>query len=93
MATPTQPLYNCIDDYGVSAGQTGSPGAGASGEVLFGPFSAPSIAAAVTVAHIVASAGQRPVRLQPVGAPPPYTLVQGVPATVAITSAPSGVSY
>lgn len=93
MATPTQPLYNCIDDYGQAAGQAGSPGGGASGEVLFGPFSAPTIASAVTVAHIVASAAQRPVRLQPVGSPPPYTLVQGVAATVAITACPSGIGY
>jgi hypothetical protein len=86
--------YYLTDDTGTAAALTvnGPPG-GASGEILFGPFAAPTIAAAYQVAHIVSSAGQRPMRLVPVGAPPPYTLVSGVAPGVGLTQVPSGITY
>jgi hypothetical protein len=82
-----------LDDYGTTAGQAGSPGAAASGEVLFGPFVANNVADAVTVAFLFASIAQRPVRVAPVGSAPPYTLVTGQVAATALTSVPSGVGY
>jgi hypothetical protein len=94
MAAPTN-VYYLIDDYANSAGVNASlPGAGGSGKPISPEFTAPSAAAAITVAHIIASALQRPVRVVLMsGGSPPYTLVQAALANVALTSVPSGVSY
>lgn len=97
MAVPN--VYYCTDDTGFSAGtasQQANPGSG-SGFPLTPEFTAPSAAAAVTVAHIFASVMQRPLRLvtkynAPVGQPP-WTLVFGATANVALTSVPSGVGF
>ena len=55
------------------------------------PCSAYSEAAATF--GIVSSAFQRPVRLVPVGSPPPYTLVVGIGPATGLTQVPSGITY
>lgn len=85
--------YQCIDDTGTSAGPAGGQAGGSSGYPISPVFTAPSLAAATQVAFIISSALQRPVRLVVFGGTPPWTLVVGVSATVAITSCPSGVGY
>ncbi len=94
MTSPTVPQYNLIDDYGNAAALTtnGAPG-GASGDIVAGPFGAVTIANAMQVAYIISSALQRPLRLQPVGTPPPYTLVTGIGPGTGLTSVPSGITY
>lgn len=100
MALPNQ--YIIIDDYAATAGvAAGSTSAAASGQLLFGPFTAPSASAAITVAHLVASIRQAPVRVvNPYGGIPAAgttaiapTLVQGAPANVALTAVPSGILF
>jgi hypothetical protein len=99
ISEPTN-VYYVIDDYGNTApsgpgAQSGTAGSGGTGAALTPEFTAPSGAAAIQVAHIVATALQRsPVRIvQKLGGSPPWTLVQGAPANIAITSVPSGVSF
>ncbi len=91
MALPN--VYYLIDDPGAAAGPAGTPGAGGSGKPISPEFTAPSAAAAIQVAHIIASALQRPVRIVNMFGSPPYTLVQGAAANGALTVVPSGVSY
>ena len=94
ISEPTN-VYYVIDDYGNTTG-TGSPeGSGGTGAPLCPEFTAPNGAAAIQVAHLILSALQRgPGRVvQKLGGAPPWTLVQGAPANVALTSVPSGVGY
>ena len=85
MATsPSQPAYNIIDDYGASAGPSGGLTGGTSGEVLYGPFTAPTLAAAAQFAYLFSSITQRPVRLQPIAGGAPYTLITGIGANSAL---------
>jgi len=87
-------VYYLIDDYGTTAGQTGAATGGTSGNPVTAEFTATSIANAVQMAHIISSGLQRPVRLvNKYGGSPPWTLVTGVAATLAITSCPSGAGY
>lgn len=85
--------YYLIDDYGQAAGQTGTPGAAASGEQLTPSFTAPNIGAAQTVAYLIGTVMQRPVRLVAMGGSPPWTLVSPGPANIALTAVPSGIGY
>jgi hypothetical protein len=93
------PVYFVEDDPGFTAGGVGQQaGTGAGTGMQLSPeFTAPSAAAAIQVAHIIASALQRPVRIVTKYAPgagnPPWTLVQGAAANVALTLVPSGVGY
>ena len=87
-------VYYCIDDYGTTAGPAGAPTGGTSGQPVSAEFTAPSLATATTVAYLISSALQRPVRLvNKYGGSPPWTLVTGAPATTALTSCPSGIGY
>jgi hypothetical protein len=93
MALPNS--YFLIDDYGAGTTSGGGTGAG-SGAPISPEFTAPSIAAAVQVAYIFATAFQRPVRLvQKYGgiSAMPWTLVTGGLANIALTSVPSGIGY
>lgn len=85
--------YYVTDDYGGSAGPVGGQSGGFSGEQLSPQFSAATIGQAVTVAYLFSSIFQRPVRLVPVGSPPPYTLVVGIGANTALTGVPSGTGF
>ena len=93
------PVYFVEDDSGFTAGGTGQQaGTGAgSGAQLSPEFTAPTVAAAIQVAHLFASVLQRPVRIVTKYAPgaglPPWTLVQGAAANQALTVVPSGVGY
>jgi len=80
-------VYFLMDD------TTNANGGGASADPISSEFTAPSLTAATTVAYIIASALQRPVRLVPKFGAPPYTLVQGALPTVGLTSVPSGVGF
>jgi len=88
-----------VEDDAAATANTAAGGltAGGSGAQISPEFTAPSAAAAVTVAHIFASLFQRPVRLvnkyAPTAGTPPWTLVQGATANVALTSVPSGVGF
>ena len=93
MSSPNANQYRCIDDWGASAGPSGGQAGGTSGQPVCADFTAPNMASAITVAHLISSVLQRPVRLVPVGSLPPYTLVLGVGANVALTAVPSGVGY
>lgn len=86
-------VYQLIDDSGTSAGSSGGQAGGASSAPITPPFTAPTIAAAVTVGYLVASALQRPVRLVSFGNTPPWTLIAGGNAAIALTACPSGVGY
>lgn len=86
-------VYRLIDDWGASAGPAGGQAGGTSGQPVSPDFTAPSIAAAVQVGYIISSALQRPVRLVALGGSPPWTLITGASATVALTSCPSGIAY
>lgn len=92
-------VYFCEDDTGATANTlaTSALTAGGSGAQLSPEFTAPSAAAAIQVAHLFASVFQRPVRLvnkySPASGTPPWTLVQGAAANVALTVVPSGVSF
>lgn len=92
-------VYVCLDDYGATANTaaSGALTAGGSGQQLVAEFTASSAANAIQVAHILASALQRPLRLankySPAAGTPPWTLVQGAPANVALTVVPSGTGY
>jgi hypothetical protein len=88
MATVNNQYY-VIDDYAFNSGG----GGGGSGQPLGPTYIAPSAAAAITVAHLLASILQRPVRLVALGGTPPWTLVQGAAANVALTAVPSGISF
>lgn len=93
IVAPTNVFY-CIDDSGTTAGPTGGMTGGGSGQPVCAEFTAPSVTVATTVAHIIASALNRPVRLvQKYGGTPPWSLVLGVAVTNAITNCPSGVGY
>jgi hypothetical protein len=99
ISEPTN-VYYVIDDYGNTApsgpgAQSNTAGSGGTGAPLTPEFTAPSATAAITMAHLIASVLQRsPVRIvQKLGGSPPWTLVQGAPANVALTSVPSGISY
>ena len=82
------------DTYYLADDSTNASGAGGSGERLTPDFIAPSVAAATNVAHIIASALQRPLRLvTPFSGAAPYTKVTGALATVALTACPSGIGY
>lgn len=85
--------YLILDDYGAGAGPSGGQTGGTSGEVLWGPFSSPSVQAAAQVAYLISSIGQRPVRLAALNQAPPYTLIAGLGANTALTSVPSGIGY
>jgi hypothetical protein len=91
-------VYFCEDDTAPTANASaGGLTAAASGAQISPEFTAPSATAAITVAHIFATVFQRPVRLvqkySPGAGTPPWTLVQGATANVAITSVPSGVGF
>jgi hypothetical protein len=87
-------VYFLQDDTGTSAGPTGGTTGGGSGNQILVEFVAPNITAAGTVAYLVASALQRPVRLvTKYGGTPPWTLVTGIAATNSLTSIPSGITY
>ena len=86
-------VYRVIDDTGVSAGPAGGLTGGASGNPLGPDFTAPTLAAAAQVAYLLSSVYQRPVRLQPVGSSPPWTLIVGIGANNALTVVPSGIGY
>ena len=90
MALPN--VYFLIDDYANTTSSGGGTGS-ASGAQISPEFVAPSLTAAVQVAHLFASVFQRPVRLVSKFGQPPWTLVTGVPAALALTQVPSGVSY
>jgi hypothetical protein len=99
-ATGPTNVYFLEDDPGLStgvAGQNQALSGSGTGAQLSPEFTAPSAAAALTVAHIFATCFQRPVRLvtkyAPASGTPPWTLVLGAVANVAITSVPSGVGY
>ncbi len=97
-ATGPTNVYFCEDDTAATANTAaGGLTAGGSGAQISPEFTAPSAAAAITVAHIFASVFQRPVRVVQKYAPgaglPPWTLVQGATANVALTSVPSGVGF
>ena len=93
-ATGPTNVYFLEDDPGVSAGPPGGFSGATSGQQLSPEFTAPSLAAATTVAYLFASAFQRPVRLvTKYGGTPPWTLVTGAPANVTLTSVPSGIGY
>lgn len=83
--------YRVIDGYGNEAGPPGGQTAATSGAPLCADFTAPTLAAAFQCAWVICSALQRPGRLVPVGGSPPYTLVAGSAANIAITSVPSGI--
>jgi hypothetical protein len=88
--------YTILDDSGFSTGAAGmSPGGGTGAPLLspIGQFQCTSLATAATVAYLFSSIFQRPVRLCPIGSAPPYTLIIGAAATVALTAVPSGVTY
>jgi hypothetical protein len=85
--------YRCIDDWGSSAGPAGGQAGGTSGQPLCPDFTAPSVTAAGQFAFILASLLQRPVRLVQLGGSPPWTLIQGQPANVSLTSVPSGIGF
>ena len=92
MAAPN--VYYCIDDSGLTSGSPAANTGAGSGQPLTGEWTAPSGTAAVTMAHIFASVMQRPVRVvQKYGGTPPWTLVVGAPANVALTSVPSGAGF
>ena len=93
MASPLANVYRLIDDYGNAAGPPGGNTGGASAQPIAADFTAPTLAAAFTAAWIICSALQRPGRLVPVGGAPPYTLVTGSAANIAITAVPSGIGY
>lgn len=92
-------VYIILDDTGPTAGTNTSAAltAGASGVQIFPEFVAPSVGAAIQVAHIIASVRQAPVRIAnkyaPAAGTPPWTLVQGASAAVALTNVPSGVGF
>lgn len=92
-------VYFCEDDTAATANTlaTGALTAGGSGAQIGPEFTAPSATNAIQVAHLLASIFQRPVRLvnkySPASGTPPWTLVQGAAANVALTSVPSGVGY
>lgn len=98
-ATGPTNVYFIEDDTAATANTLAATAltAGGSGAQLSPEFVAPSASAAITVAHIFASLFQRPVRIITKYAPgagtPPWTLVQGAAANVALTSVPSGVSF
>jgi hypothetical protein len=93
-ATGPTNVYYLIDDYGTTAGPPGGQTGGASGNMISPEFTAPSLGVATTVAFIFSTAFQRPVRLvTKYGGTPPWTLVTGQAATVALTGVPSGVGY
>lgn len=87
--------YRLIDDYtqGLNPNTVNGPGGAGTGMPIGPDFVAPTIAAAITIAHIVSTAFQRPVRVVPVGSPGPYTLVVGLGPAVALTQVPSGITY
>jgi hypothetical protein len=90
---PTNVFY-LIDDTGTSAGPAGGNTGGASGMQISPEFTAPTTAAATQVAFLFASTFQRPVRLvQKWGGTPPWTLIVGQVANVALTVVPSGTGY
>ena len=88
-------VYYLIDDFGTSAGPTtGGPTGGTSGNMISPEFTAPSLAAATTVAYLFASTFQRPVRLvQKYGGSPPWTLVNGIGPNNDLTATPSGIGF
>jgi len=89
ITVPTN-VFFLLDDY------ANTTGGGASGQQISPEFTAATLANATTVACIIATALQRPVRLvQKFGSgnAPPYTLVAAGLANVANTSTPSGVGY
>jgi hypothetical protein len=92
-------VYFCEDDAAATANTAASAvlTAGGSGAQIGPEFTAPSAAAAIQIAHLLASVLQRPLRLinkyNPASGTPPWTLVQGAPANVALTVVPSGVGY
>jgi hypothetical protein len=84
--------YMIIDDYAFSTGPGG--GAGTGQPLLTQTYNANTLADAARVAHIIASALQRPVRLQVFGQfAAPYTLIQFAQPGGALTSVPSGITY
>ena len=93
MTSPLANVYRLIDDSGFAAGPPGGNTGSGSGQPLAADFTAPTLAAAFTVAWVICSALQRPGRLVPVGGAAPYTLVTGSAANIAITAVPSGVGY
>ena len=98
-ATGPTNVYFVEDDTAATANTLATPAltAGGSGAQISPEFTAPSAAAALTIAHLLASVLQRPVRLinkySPASGTPPWTLVQGAAANVALTSVPSGVGF
>ncbi len=86
-------VYIVMDDYGTSSGPPGGQTGGGSGNLVI-EFTAPSLSAAGQVVHILSSGLQRPFRWGPkYPSTLPLTLMAGVGATVAITSAPSGIGF
>ncbi len=93
MSAPTN-IYRVIDASSNVAGQPSTPGGGTSGAPLCADYTAPSPAAAITIAHIICSALQRPGQVvQVIGGSPPWTQIQGAAANVALTAVPSGTGY
>ena len=94
ISEPTN-VYFVIDDYGNTAGLGSQAGSGGTGAQISPEFTAPSGSAAITVAHLIASVLQRsPVRVvQKLGGAPPWTLVYGAQANVALTACPSGINF
>jgi hypothetical protein len=93
-ATGPTNVYLIEDDPGFTANSPGAGTGGGSGAQIVTEFVAPNAASAITVAHIIASALQRPVRvISKFTGVPPWTLVLGAAAQVALTQVPSGVGY
>lgn len=99
MGVPTttnapQNVYAILDDYSASDNgpTTNTTGTGSGDQML--EFTAASLSNATTVAYLISSALQRPVRLMNkyVGSPP-WTLVTGAAPGVALTTVPSGVGF
>jgi hypothetical protein len=88
-------VYRCIDDTVPNTNPltVNGPGSGGTGQPVCPDFTAPSIASAYTVAYLLSSVLQRPVRLVPIGTVGPYTLVVGAAPTVGLTQVPSGIAY
>lgn len=94
MSSPTPAptnIFYIVDDWNVAAGAGGG-----SGLPISGDFIAPTNAAALTVAYLVATVHQVGVRLVQKfgsGVGPTFTAVAPGAANIALTAVPSGIQF
>ena len=86
-------VFFITDDYGTANAAAGSQGGGGSHQRLGPNFTSPTVASATQTAFILATAYQRPVRLQQAFGGVLDTLVLPQGANTALTVAPSGTGY